>query len=447
MVRGVRLSGVGRRRFGAAVAAGVVFFGACATSQPVVGPVDSVPSSSSAPSGSRSSIVAVAARLAVSAEPALAGQAISAFGSDLFSSVRAVSDPGDNVAVSPASVAFALAMLEPGTVGDAQTQLRTLLRISDPAAFHASMNALEQDLESRLPSTFNPGDDPGEITLRIANAAYLQRGYPFEPAYLQAVGSNYGPVLNEVDFSADPDAVAHQINAFVAEATNDRIPQLVPDGAVDVRTVLALVNALYMKASWVTTFDAAATKDRAFTGLDGAEQTVPMMTGVSDTSAAGDGWIGATKNYTGGLSAQFILPDQGRFDEIATSLDSVFAEYTDNQSDGAALGLPRFHLNFGAELDPALQALGLTATYQRSGLLGIANDPRLEIDKVIHQTDVAMDETGTEAAAATVVLVFPASAPFRPPVPVVLDRPFLYRILDNNTGATLFIGQVLNPTA
>ena len=209
--------------------------------------------------------VPVAARVAPDADPNLAGQAISAFGSDLFSSVRAAANPGDNVAVSPASVAFSLAMLEPGTVGDAQTQLRKLLRISDPVVFHASMNALEQDLESRLPTVFSPGDDPGEITMRIANAAYLQKGYPFEPAYLETVGSNYGPVLNEVDFIVDPDAVAHQINAFVAGATNDRIPHLIADGAIDPLTVLALVNALYMKASWITTFDAAATKDQSFT--------------------------------------------------------------------------------------------------------------------------------------------------------------------------------------
>ncbi len=377
----------------------------------------------------------------------MAGQAISAFGSELFSSVRATANPGDNIAISPASVAFSLAMLEPGTVGDAQTQLRKLLRISDPVAFHASMNALERDLESRLPTVFAPGDNPGEITMRIANAAYLQKGYPFEPAYLETVGSNYGPVLNEVDFAADPDAVAHQINAFVAGATNDRIQHLIADGAIDPLTVLALVNALYLKASWISTFDAVATKDQPFTGSGGAKMTVPMMNGTGDSSAAGNGWIGATKNYTGGLSAQFILPDEGRFDEIATSLDRVVAEYTTNQTSGSSLGVPRFHLRFGTELTAALKALGLTAPYQPSGLLGIANDPQLKIDQVIHQTDVAMDENGTEAAAATVVLLTAASAPANPPVPVVLDRPFLYRIFDNTTGATLFIGQVLDPTS
>jgi serpin B len=389
--------------------------------------------------------VPVAARVKSTADPGLAGQAISAFGLDLFTSVRATSNPGSNVAVSPASVAYALAMLEPGTVGDAQTQLRSLLRIADPVAFHASMNSLEQDLEAKVPTTFSPSDDPGEVTVRIANAAYLQKGYPFEKTYLENVGTNYGPVLNEVDFAPDPDAVAHAINAFVAEATNNRIPQLVPDGAIDPLTVLALVNALYLKASWLGTFDEAATANMDFTGLDGVKQTVPMMHGGSDSSAEGDGWVGATKTYTGGLTAQFILPGVGRFDEIATHLDRVFAEYTANQTSPSTLGLPRFELRFGAELTPALKALGLTAPYDTGGLLGIANDPRLVVDKVIHQTDVAMDEKGTEAAAATVVLGQATSAPINPPVPVILDRPFLYRIIDDQSGATLFIGQVLDP--
>ncbi len=405
------------------------------------------PTTSSVPVGAATVVVPVAARVTATADPNLAGQAISAFGLDLFASVRATSQPGGNVTVSPASVAYALAMLEPGTVGLAQSQLRTLLRIEDPVAFHSSMNALQHDLEARAPTAFSPGDDPGEVLMRIANAAYLQRGYPFEPAYLQTVGSNYGPVLNEVDFSADPDAVAHAINAFVAEATNDRIPQLVADGAIRRETVLALVNALYLKASWLGTFDESATTDQQFNGLDGIKHTVPMMHGGSDSSASGDGWIGATKTYSGGLRAQFILPDEGRFDEIATDLDRVFAEYTANQTSPSTLGLPRFDLQFSAELSPALQTLGVTAPYAKGGLLGVANDPRLIVDKVFHQTNVAMDEKGTEAAAATVVLAYPVSLPVNPPVPVVLDRPFLYRIIDDRTSATLFVGQVVNPVA
>jgi serpin B len=254
-------------------------------------------------------------------------------------------------------------------------------------------------------------------------------------------------VLHEVDFQPDPDAVAHEINNFVAEATNDQITDLVADGDIGPETVLALVNALYFKASWLGTFDPSETSDGTFTRLDGNNITVPIMHGSSSSSAQGNGWIGATKLYVGGLQAEFILPDEGRFDDVANDLAAVFSEFDQNRTTGAALGLPKLETRASIELTPTLHALGLTAPYENGGLLGIANDQRLVIDKVIHETFVAMDEQGTEAAAATVVLVSPTSGPPKPPVPVVLDRPYLYRIVDGTTGATLFIGQVLDPTA
>lgn len=398
------------------------------------------------------SAVDVADRQAASADPTVAGRAITAFGAELFAAVRAEGDPEANLTVSPTSVAVALAMLEPGVTGDAATQLRQLLAIDDPAAFHASMNALEQDLEARIPDPVTDigGDaeqDPGEVAIRLANAAFLQQGYPFEPAYLDTIGANYGPVLNEVDFQPDPDAVAHAINAFVAGATNDRIPELVADGVISPDTVLALVNALYLKASWLEPFASAATADGPFTRADGTDLTVSMMHGTSGSSSQGEGWRGAEKPYVGGLAVQLILPDEGRFDDVAADLDQLVAEFDANRTGGAELVVPRFEVRANRQLDPALQALGLIAPYQPGHLLGIAPVDKLVVDKVIHETWVAMDEEGTEAAAATVVLVMETSAPVEPPQPLILDRPFLYRIYDQRSGATLFLGQVTDPTA
>ncbi len=325
-----------------------------------------------------------------------------------------------------------------------QTQLRDVLHIEDPATFHASMNALEQDLENRVPS----GNDAGELTLQIANAAYLQQGYPFEAAYLDTIGSNYGPALNEVDFTSDPDAVAHEINAWVADQTEQRITDLIADGVFTPDTVFALVNALYMNASWREPFNESRTVDRAFTLLDGTEIDVPLMRGSSGWSSSGDGWVGAIKAYIGGLYIQFILPDEGRFDEIADNFADVLDDYPTQAAFGASLVVPKFESRTSLELTPPLNALGLTAPYQKGNLLGIANDPRLVVDKVIHETFIAIDEQSTEAAAATAVVGDrPVSAPEFDPVPVILDRPFLYRIMDSDTGTTLFIGQILNPTA
>jgi Serine protease inhibitor len=448
-----------RRRAWCAVLVSLGAAAACGDGQDTSSgePIDSSPSTSiEAPAEPPSTstdgdaaaavIVPVAARTTPATGPEVAGDAITAFGLELFGQVRSA-DPAANATVSPASVAIALAMVEPGTVDAAQEQMSTLLRIDDPAAFHDSMNALEQDLEDRTPGDFGGDGDPGEVTINIANAAFLQQGYPFEADYLDAVGTNYGPVLREVDFMADPNRVAHEINDFVADATDDQIVDLIADGTIKPETVLALVNALYLKASWLETFDETATTDHSFTTLDGSTVDIALMRGASSSSAAGDGWVAATKSYVGGFSAQFFLPDEGRFDEIAADLATVLADYETNRTSGAELAVPRFETRTSTELSPALKALGLTGPYTNGGLLGVADDPRLVIDQVIHEAFVAMDEDGTEAAAATVVLGVPTEGPALQPVPVVLDRPFLYRIVDDTSGATLFIGQITDPTA
>jgi serpin B len=377
------------------------------------------------------------------ADPSLAGQATLGFGAELFAAMVDSSGDDENVVVSPLSVAIALAMVEPGASGDAQQRLRELLRMEDPAAFHAAMNALEQSLEARAAGSA----EDGEVTVRVANAAYLQEGYPFRQDYLDAVGNHYGPVLNAVDFAPDPDAVAHEINRFVDDETRGRITDLIPDGALDADTRLALVNALYLKASWLEVFDVAATDDGPFTRTDGSRVTVPMMRGTSSSSAQGDGWVAATKSYVGGLETQFILPDEGRFDDVARDWEQVVAQYEERATRGAELVLPRFETRFGGEISDPLKALGLAPLYEERGLLGIADDPRLVVQSAFHRTFVAMDEEGTEAAAATAIIAGIVSAPAVPPVPVILDRPFLFRIFDEETGATLFLGRILDPTA
>lgn len=409
------------------------------------GPNDSLTPTSTPASADQPAIVSIADRLAPNGDPAIAGASMTKVGAAVFAAIRAET-PDANVTVSPASLVVALAMLEPGATGEAQTQLRELLGITDAEAFHSAMNALEQDLEARVADSYGEESEPGEVAMRIANAAYLQKGYPFEPAYLDIVGANYGPVLTEVDFGPDPDAIAHQINDWVAENTNDKITDLIADGVIKQETVLALVNALYLKASWQTTFRETSTTDAPFTLLDGTEVTVPLMNGGASRSASGDGWVGATKSYVGGLSAQFILPDEGRFEDVASDLDAVFAAYDEQRFPGGPFALPRFETRYTAEVSAALQSLGLTAPYVEGNLLGVANDPNLKVDNVIQETFVAMDEEGTEAAAATVVLAGTTSAPIDEPVPVILDRPFLYRIVDDRSGATLFIGQIVNPS-
>ena len=343
--------------------------------------------------------LAVAPRDAPSADPSVAADAVNEFGVDVFAAVRAGA-VGENVTVSPLSIAIALAIVEPGTSGEAQQQMRQLLHIADPTEFHRSMNSLEQNLDGRAPDPPNPGDVPGELAVHVANAAYLQQGYPFLPAYLDAVAANV-PDPSSTRPTSTPTPTRSPIRSRLRSptTTHGQIRDLIADGVIDPRTVLALVNALYLKASWLTPFETSATADASFTLPTGDTISVPMMHGVSGSSAAGDGWVGATKPYVGGLNAQFILPDPGRFDDVADHLDTVFAEYDAKRSDGALLAVPRLTTRFTTVLNDALKVLGLTAPFVTGGLLGIANDPRLVIDKAIHQAQVAIDEAGTEAAA------------------------------------------------
>ncbi len=397
-------------------------------------------------------LVAVPERVPSGADPTLAGEAVTTFGFELLTAAGSTTSPGDNLIVSPLSIAIALGMVEPGTSGDGTTELHTLLGIDDPAAWHASMSALEQSLEARQAEPVDPaygeGQEPGELLVRIANAAFLQPGYPFRADYLDAVGTNYGAVLEELDFAADQSAAAERINDFIADATDDRITDLVPPDAIRADTVAALVNALLLQASWQSEFDATRTVDDAtFTLVDGTPVTVPMMQGGSSRSGSGDGWVGASKQLIGGLRFEVVLPDEGRFDEIAGRYADVVADLAASQNPGGELVVPRFETRVNTPLTDVLQVMGLAAPFSEGSLLGVADDPLTKIDQVLHEAWLSVDETGIEAAAATVVLMVAVSAPVDEPIPVVLDRPFLFRIVDDASGATLFGGRIMDPTA
>lgn len=157
--------------------------------------------------------------------------------------------------------------------------------------------------------------------------------------------------------------------------------------------------------------------------------------------------MAATKDYVGGLRVQLVLPDDGRLEEALADLPALFAEVEQRAGPGGPLAMPRFETRYAEELSPALRSLGLTAPFERGSLLGITADDRLVLTKVVHETFLAVDEDGTEAAAATAAVFDVTSAPIDEPVPVVLDRPFILRILDPISGATLFLGLIADPTS
>jgi serpin B len=396
-------------------------------------------------------LVSMPARVASTADPRLAGEAVSSFGLSLFDAAAAAAADDANVIVSPLSVAIALALAEPGASGDAVEQFHELLAIDDPTAWRSSLSALEASLESREPEPLVVTDDveqsPGELRVNVANAAFTRPGYPFRADYLDVLGTVFGAHLEELDFS-DPDAAAARINEFISDETDGHITDLVKPEAIDPEaTVLALVNALLLQASWQTTFEVDATQDDTFTRLDGSTVTVPMMSGASDRSGKGEGWVGASKALVGGLRLDVVLPDEGRFDDVTARLGEVFDELATSPNPSGELAMPRFETRVNTRLTDVLQAMGLVAPFGPGSMLGVADDPDTLISDVLHETWMSVDEDGIEAAAATVVLMAATAAPSDVPVPVVLDRPFVLRIVDSTTGATLFVGRVLDPTA
>lgn len=435
------------RRFGSILVATSLVVAACGGDESGTEPSGTEPVAT--PAGGS---VAVPARLASTADPAPAGTSVSEFGFELLAASSAAAGPTNNVVVSPLSVAIALALAEPGASGDAVAQFHQLLGIDDPVAWRQSLAALELALEARQPDPVvdTGGDDeqsPGELHVNVADAAFVRPGYPFRDDYLDVLGTVFGAHLEELDF-ADPEAAAARINDFVAGETDDRITDLVPPSAIDPdATVLALVNALLLQASWMSVFDEARTVDGTFTTAAGTEVTVPMMHGASERSGRGDGWVGAMKPLVGRLALEVVLPDEGRFDEVAGRFGQVIGELAASPNPGGDLVVPRFETRVNTELTGVLQDMGLVAPFGPGSMLGVADDPDTAISDVLHETWLSIDEDGIEAAAATVVLAVATSAPIDEPVPVVLDRPFLFRIVDTVTGATLFAGRIADPTA
>lgn len=394
-----------------------------------------------------------------------AGTAISAFGVELFETVRQ-DDLEGNVAISPTSIGVVLAMTEPGATGDAQQELRTALRIEDPEVYHSSMNTLTAELEERrsftLPTSGNAiGDDPPpdidtsqipepEHVIRLANAAYLQHDFEFKQDYLDVIGSNYGSGLSNVDFKTDPAAVAREINGWVEERTEDRINDLIPEDALQPDTKMVLVNALHLAADWSFPFLDGDTVDDEFFLFDGSSVEVPMMAGEADVSVKGTAWVAARKRLMGDLYFDVVVPEQGRFEEVVADVDEAFNALADPDiiGPGGDLWLPRFETRSTVRPARALQAMGIQQVFKPGNLRGMADSDRLLLDEVFHETFLAVDETGVEAAAATAAVFREVGGYIGPtPPPVRVDRPFFYRIVDDVTGATLFIGQVTDPTA
>jgi serpin B len=378
---------------------------------------------------------------------AVATQAMNAFGLDLY---RSLADPSANAIVSPSSIALALAMARLGAAGDTAAEMDAVLHGLAAGGVLDPINALDAALAARNGSFRDAGGVDHEIVLRIANAPFGQRGLAIRDGYLEALASGFGAGLRVVDFIAEPELARGLINAWVADATEDRIEELLTGGTITSDTRLVLVNAIYLKAAWQVPFPEAATRPAAFTLPDGSRVDVPMMNATTHLSyAAGPGWQAIELPYVGGALAMtiFVPDDLGAFVRglTAEQLANVTADLEPRTVD---LSLPKFGFETRAELSDLLAIMGMPSAFdaERADFSAITAELDLVISKVIHQANIDVDEKGTEAAAATAVVMDTTGGPVDV-VTVRVDRPFLFAIRDRETGAVVFLGQVTDPRA
>lgn len=384
-------------------------------------------------------------RSAVAVDPADLAAVVrgdAALGLDVFGAVAA----GDNVMISPYSIATALSMLYPGARGTTADEIAAVLHLSvDDDTLHATRNLIEQALSAAPPPPTE--DDTREpFTIRPANSAWGQGGFPFTPEYLEVLATAYDAGLRVVDFAADPDGSRQLVNDWVEETTEDRIKDLIPPGVVDVDTRLILVNAIWFKANWFEPFNAELTAAGTFQLLDGTEVTVPLMQAGRRGGYADTGKFTAVRlPYAGDATMVVMLPPEGTSPaQLAASLspDDLAIDWADHQID---LTLPSFEFESEIGLKEALQSLGMVAAFEQdqADLSGIA-DRDLFVQDALHKSFIALDEEGTEAAAATALVIGIVSAP--PPATFTADRPFLFYIEHGTTGEMLFLGQVTDPS-
>ena len=376
-----------------------------------------------------------------------------AFAFDLY---HALSGREGNLFYSPFSISQALAMTSAGARGETLRQMETTLHHRLPqSSLHPAFNGLDRTLASRGQAPGGAPNSDGEggqhFRLNIANAVWGQEGYHFLPDFLDVMAEHYGAGMMAVDFVGAPDESRVEINDWVDEETESKIKDLLPPGTIDESTRLVLTNAIYFNASWLWQFNSRDTEVRPFHLAGGGTVAVPMMTETTKDFygyARGDGYQAVDLPYSWGeMSMTILLPDEGKLGEFEDSLDSEMLDriIDEIEIDYITLTMPLFEFESEFSLGDALAEMGMPDAFGADAdFSGMTRSRDLWIAAVVHKAFVSVDEEGTEAAAATGVVML-TSGPSKDPIEVTVDRPFIFLIRDIGTGTVLFLGRVLNP--
>ncbi|MGE0708983.1 MAG: serpin family protein [Planctomycetota bacterium] len=398
------------------------------------------------------------AALLAAAAPALANDAQAAkaaadgsngFAVDLY---RAIKDQPGNQFFSPYSVSVALAMTREGARGETAAEMDRVLHF--PQDLAKAHEALRLGL---VPPVHEEYGEHGRekrpaFALEVANRLWGQQGSQFVPAFLKTLDDRYAAPLERIDFRQTA-AARKRINDWVAERTKDKIKDIVPEGLPEPDTRLALANAIYFKASWTHPFREHGTKDEAFHLGGGQDAQVKLMR-VGGRFALGEDervQVLELPYGRGETSMVVVLPkDPAGLKQVegALSAEALGGWLRLLRRQRVDVALPRFEFTVPLDLTETLQGMGMRRAFSgQADFSGMSTEERLFIGVVLHKAFVAVDEKGTEAAAATVVMMEKGAAP-RPETPAVFraDHPFLFLIRDTRSGAILFMGRVLDPT-
>jgi serpin B len=374
--------------------------------------------------------------------------AVTAFSADLYGQLAAGAGAA-NVVCSPYSVAVALGMTVQGARGETERQMLDVLHSDDATSLAHGLNGVDAAL-ARRPREVTANGERARVDLAPANSVWIQAGMAWRQEVLDVLAREFGAGLRTVDYRKAPEPARQAINAWVAERTRKRITELIPRGVIDERTRMTLVNALWFKAPWRVPFGKDLTRRQPFHRLDGSRVDADLMREVVVPGGyvAGEGWQAAVLPYAGDeLAMSVVVPDAGRFAEVEGSVGTWLPRVVGPwQAAPVDVGLPRWTSRTGAMLKEPLRRLGMPIAFtDAADFTGLTEEEPLLIEAVVHEGFVAVDEAGTEAAAATAVVVRAVSAGPPPQRTVVADRPFLYVIHDVPTRTPLFVGRVLDP--
>lgn len=371
------------------------------------------------------------------------------FAFDLYAELGNGNDK--NLVYSPISASVGLAMAYAGARGDTATQMAKALHFDLPqSTLHLAFDKLTLQLASRNIANHTTGSGDKSVELSQANALWAQSGLHVLSPFLDTLATNYDAGVRVLDFAGDPGGAREAINGWVSDQTHGRITDLLRPNDVTPDIKLVLTDALYFRASWDHVFNKASTAPAAFHTLSAGDVNVPTMHESTHLRyATGDGFVAVDLPYDGGkLALRIVLPAAGRFEEIRTGLSADWMRGIDQsmQSGPVWVTLPRFKFDWGTvSLAKPLEALGMTDAFgPAADFSGMTATP-LHIKHVLQKATISVDESGTEATAATAVEFADAGLPVNP-LDFVADRPFLFFIRDDN-GTLLFMGQVMNPAS